>query len=112
VAVVEHHSDGSLRAESVSNVGVMTSRGISGIELSPRLIRHCNRRFRLAAIHHENKALLAGLKMLHRPDQFLDLRAGGLGIEPGKTGLVQFVFQGFEVDHRFFLGVTGMTVAP
>ena len=43
--------------------------------------------------------LLAGLEMCDLPDQFLDLGAGGLGVDPGEPGLMQLDCQGFQVDH-------------
>ena len=42
---------------------------------------------------------LPGSKCCDLPDQFLDLGAGGLGVDAGQAGMMQLDFQGFQIDH-------------
>ena len=53
----------------------------------------------LAALENEQHPLLAWFEMLDLPDQFLDLTLGSLGIEAGRTRVIELDLQGFQVDH-------------
>src|SRR5665213_2943371 len=67
---------------SLSTSWTMTPPGFRWRHSSAQLVRRAGR-ILFAAVDHEHQALLARLEMLHRPDQFLDLAAGGLRVDPG-----------------------------
>jgi hypothetical protein len=67
-----------------------------------------NRRVRgvaidIEAFDREYETLAAKLHVLHLPDQLLDLRAGGLGLDPGQPRLLKVAFHRFAVDHGAIL---------